>query len=199
MNQEIPVPITFNPHKHHLGFLMKQIPEWRNREWPDVKEELQCIGNNLVDFYLGRLSVEAICAECLVFFYQRELTSPGKFSDWLEPHEYRKIRLSDDSRWVIKRGIDPERYIHIHPAKNSPLSIRVRATTLKTVVALIIHNRQPGEEHLADLQAVNTVRSAFLGLSPVKSLTRNKGIARLWALFQDQITSFADPRRTNQH
>jgi hypothetical protein len=133
--------------------------------------------------------VKNICTECLDFFRHQELNSPGRFSDWLKPYEYRKIMLSDESRWVIKRGIDPERYIHIHPAKNSPLSIRIRATTLKTVVALMIHNRQPKEVPHADLHAVNTIRSAFLGLSPVKSLTRDKGIARLWALFQNETAT----------
>jgi len=185
MNQKIPVPVTFNPYKHHFGFLLEQTEQWKNQDWDVVSEALRSIGQNLIDLYLGHLQVEAVCNECIDFFQKAGISRPGLLKKWLHPREYRKIELSDKSMWVIKEGIDNERFIHIHPAKNSPFSVRVRATTLKTVIALMVHNQLPEKEHHLNLQAVNRIRTECLGLSPVKSLTHGKGIARLWEIFHN--------------
>ena len=185
MNQEIPLPITFNPHKHHLGFLMERIHQWKKEEWEMVEEELRTIGTNLLDLYLGSLSVSSVCKACLLFFANHNITNADQFHDWLSTAKYKKITLPDTSRWVIKKGTDTRRYIHIHPAKNSVHTIRVRATTLKTVVALKIFEKSRGKNASTNLHTVNQIRKEYLNLSPVKSLTHGKGIARLWDLFDD--------------
>jgi hypothetical protein len=183
MNQNIPLPITFNPQKHHFGYLLKKKAQWQEQDWTATESELLFIGNNLLDLYLGRLSVEDICHECLQFFEKERITSPASLSKWLHPLAYRKIVLSDKSCWIIKKGLDHKRYIHIHPAKNAPFTIRVRGTTLKTVLALKIHQKKLTGKQEKNLQTVNQIRTRYLGLSPVKSLTHGKGISRLWALF----------------
>ncbi len=179
---EISYPITFNPHKHHLGFLKKQIGKWKKLAWPEVEKEMRCIGNNLIDVYCGKLTVEEICRECRVFAQKENITSPENLAKWLHPLEFRKTNLSDNSLWVIKQGLDDERFLHIHPAKYSRFTVRVRATTLKTVAAL--KTLQPEMEATGlNLQSVNRIRTENLGLSPVKALEKGKGIARLWELF----------------
>ncbi len=185
MNHEIPLPITFNPHKHHLGFLMERIHQWKREEWDAVEEELRTIGSNLLDLYLGSLTVTSVCKACLHFFANQNITNTDQFQDWLSPAEYKKISLPDTSRWVIKKGTHSRRYIHIHPAKNSVHTLRVRATTLKTVVALKIFEKSRGKDACANLHVVNQIRKDYLDLSPVKSLEHGKGIARLWDLFDD--------------
>lgn len=183
MARKIPVPLTFNPHKHHLGFLLERLKSWQNSEWNDVEDELKSIGSNLIDLYYGKLTVSGICNECLTYFENQSLTSPDKFLEWLNPNEYRKIEISDKSLWVIKKGISHRGYIHIHPAKNSPFTIRVRATTLKTVIALKIQEGSLSKSPDFNLENVNNVRTGYLGLSPVKTLTPGKGISRIWNLF----------------
>jgi len=177
-----PPPVTFNPHKHHLGFLKKQVKSWQNLPWPEVEKDLLLIGTNLIDLYSGKLSIEEIGRQCLNFAEKEGLASAEKLQNWLQPKEFRKIKLSDNSEWVIKQGVDSDRFLHIHPAKYSPFTARVRGTTLKTVVAMKVLTGKQTQNQLK-LQLVNEVRSKKLGLSPVKTLEKGKGISRIWSLF----------------
>lgn len=183
MNQKIPVPITFNTYKHHFQFLLKQIKSWQKSEWKYVEPDLSKIGENLIDFYTGKLTVENICNECLYYFKQNKIDGNIAFSEWLHPVKYRKIKLSDSSEWVIKYGKDPENYIHIHPAKKSIHTIRVRAATLKTVLVLMVKTNTTHRNPKENLTEVNHIRTTYLHLSPVKSLKQNKGILQLWNTF----------------
>ncbi|KAF0234973.1 MAG: hypothetical protein FD181_3601 [Prolixibacteraceae bacterium] len=183
MNEKIPVPVTFNPHKHHFQFLLQRIGVWTDMEWENVEHEFLGIGENLLDFYTGDLTVEKICAECAQFFKSRNINDKITFSNWLLPLEYRKIVISDSSEWVIKKGKHPERFIHIHPAKKSPHTIRVRAATLKTVLTLMVCNIAISPQMNDNLLIVNKIRTAYLQFSPIKSLPRGKGIMQLWELF----------------
>lgn len=183
MNEKIPVPITFNPYKHHFRFLLQRIEFWKNLEWKQVESELLGIGENLIDLYTGDLTIENVCTECFHFFNIRNINNKISFTNWLHPVEYRKIELSDLSEWVIKEGNDPERFIHIHPAKQSPYTIRVRAATIKTVLTLMITSFKISDQMIENLQTVNQVRAVYLHLSPIKSLQRGKGILKLWEHF----------------
>lgn len=93
---------------------------------------------------------------------------------------------SDQSVWIVKEGENTDRYIHIHPAKNSVNTTRVRATTLKTVIALKIVLKNPRTDYQPILAEVNNIRIKYLGLSPVKNLQKEKGILKLWQLFKQK-------------
>lgn len=173
-------PLTFNPYKHHLGFLREKIKLWKTQEWEDAEQDIRLIGNNLIDLYYGRLTITEIADEVLSFAEKNALTSPEKLAHWLYPLEYRKIKFTDDSFWVIKQGTDANRFLHIHPGKYSPFTIRVKATNLKTVVAVKI---LIGEDPFPDLMAVNKIRVEKLNMSPVKGLEKGRGIARLLGQF----------------
>src|SRR5690554_525130 len=121
--------ISFNPYKHHLGFLRMMIKTWKERPWATVRQEIKYIGNNLTDLYYGHLTTDNIFYEITEFAEKQNLTTPENLAEWLSPFEYSKIKLSDDSIWVIKQGQDPEQYLHIHPGKYSPMTIRVKAST----------------------------------------------------------------------
>lgn len=177
------VPVTFNTHKHHFRFLLQQIGVWKTLDWENVEPELLLIGENLLDLYTGNLTVEEICNQCIHFFRTGNINNKDSFLKWLQPCEYRKITISDSSEWVVKEGNDSERYIHIHPAKFSPHNIRVRSTTLKTVIALMINAVNISEQMNENLLTVNQIRTTYLQLSPIKSLHRGKGILQLWELF----------------
>ncbi len=183
MNEKIPVPVTFNTHKHHFGFLTKKIIDWRNLGWEEIEPELFRIGENLIDLYTGKLTVEEICNECTGFFRNLNINSRADLEGWIHPFEYKKIELNDSSAWIVKNGNNAERYIHIHPAKQSAHTIRVRASTLKSVLALMTLTGPASSQNAENLKTVNKIRVKFLKLSPVKSLHRDKGILKLWEFF----------------
>jgi hypothetical protein len=183
MIEKIQVPITFNAHKHHFRFLLQRIEIWKTLEWQLVEQELTSIGENLIDLYTGDLTIENIGTECLQIFKNLNIKNKTTLTAWLHPLEYRKIELSDFSKWVIKEGNDTDRFIHIHPAKQSPHTIRVRAATLKTVITLMITTDTISLQINENLKTVNQIRTAYLHLSPVKSLQYGKGILKLWEYF----------------
>lgn len=186
MNKQTDIccPVTFNAYKHHFKFLYEMTNKWNEMEWKLVEKELKFMGNNLTDLYCGNMSVDEIIQESYTRLLDLQITNAEQLSKWLKPQEYRKINLSDNSLWVIKQGTDVSHYIHIHPAKNSPLTIRVRATTLKTVIALMIQSVNPENKISYDLETVNLIRTDLLGLSPVKSIEKGKGIDRIWSFFK---------------
>jgi hypothetical protein len=183
MIEKIAVPITFNPHKHHFRFLLQRIGVWQNMDWREVHQELLLIGENLLDFYTGQLTIDEIRDGCISFFQKRNIDNKDLFLNWLHPIGYRKIELNDLSKWIVKESNDNEKYIHIHPAKHSVYTIRVRAATLKTVITLIITKNHISGQINENLLAVNHIRTKHLQLSPIKSLQTDKGILRLWQLF----------------
>ncbi|WP_340112777.1 hypothetical protein [Maribellus mangrovi] len=186
MPVEIPAPITFNSYKHHFRFLLSELDDWRQMEWSSVNAQLLSIGNNLLDFYLGDLDVDEIVYETLQYFNCEGIDEYAEFLEWLNPPKWKKITLSDHSEWLIKKGDDPERYTHIHPAKYSTHTIRVRATTLKTVLALESLALRIDPVSVNNLNVINRVRKNYLKLSPIKSLRKGEsGILRLWELFQN--------------
>lgn len=183
MSVKIPVPITFNPYKHHFGFLREEIVRLNQFDQQTTNQILCKIGNNLFDFYIGQLSIEQICFETIDFFEQKEITNLVAFKNWLIPNKWKKIVFSDYSEWLIKQGNIRNRYIHIHPAKHSVHTIRIRANTLKTVLALKLNSIPLSSVQLENLRSVNKVRQEWLNLSPIKSI-HNSSIFRLWLLFQ---------------
>lgn len=172
--------MAFNPYKHHLGFLRTKIADWKKMNWEDVAMELKLLGNNLIDLYYGKLSIGEIFSEIQQFALKNKIESPETLDQWLYPLEYRKTRLSDQSYWVIKQGKDSSHFLHIHPGKYSPFTVRVKAPALKTVIALNIFDNA---DSYPGLSLVNRIRREKLGLSPVKGLVEGKGIARLYANF----------------
>lgn len=53
---------------------------------------------------------------------------------------------------------------------------------LKTVVALLVLNKHKKVPELK-IQTINQVRKEKLGLSPIITLEKGKGILRIWSLF----------------
>jgi hypothetical protein len=183
MNPEDFSPVAFNPYKHHLGFLKQKITNWRTQPWDEAEREIIRIGSNLIDVYYGSLTVRQIFEEVLKFAGKEGLTDAIKMAQWLGHEEYRKTMLSDNSLWIVRQGLNPGYFLHIHPAKHSIYTLRIRASTLKTVVALKVF-KLPEQKKIPDLQVVNYVRQTMVGLSPIKRIEQDKGISRIWSLFK---------------
>ncbi|OMP79002.1 hypothetical protein [[Flexibacter] sp. ATCC 35208] len=154
--------ILFNALKHHRGYIHQQIA----LATPDTLPELlKKLGNSQMDIYYGHLSQEGLFEEVLSHI---PVADEAAYLAWLQG-AYREIILSDTSKWILLEGNVPGQYIHIHPARYSPESMRVKATILKTAIACIVVH--PGVTH-PDLNMVNHIRKTILGLSPVRDLAQ---------------------------
>lgn len=157
--------LLFNALKHHRGFICRQMQEVTLHALP---ERLKILGNSQMDIYYGPLEVAVICEEAISQLTAIGLTDEPDYLQWLKDSSgYAEITLSDGSRWILLHGIEPGRYVHLHPARYSPHSLRVKATVLKTALACMV---VLPEGTLPDLLTLNHIRTSLLELSPVKDL-----------------------------
>lgn len=152
--------ILFNALKHHRGFIHQQIKIATTATLPGLLKKL---GNSQMDIYYGSLSLEGLFEAVLTHI---PVADEAGYLAWLKG-EYKEITLSDTSRWILLAGNVPGQYIHLHPARYSPESMRVKAPILKTAIACMVCH--PGLTH-PDLKMVNHIRTGMLQLSPVKDL-----------------------------
>lgn len=171
--------ILFNKLKHHLPSILDFIASHS----VDSEVNLSKLGDSLMDLYTGSLSLDAIFKESLIFLIGEGITSEENYRTFLERHQgYAMFSLSDTSKWVFLWGNEPGRYVHIHPARHSPYTIRIKSATLKTAVMLKIRN----VEHL-NTDSINIVRKS-IGFSPIKSIEKVTNIREALALLE--ITRF---------
>jgi len=162
-------PIAFNPWKHHCGFVCNQIQQIRGKNGVKLDQLLGYIGGTLLDFYIGELPVNTIVNEVNKYFMDMGVTSVDNFKHWLGLPEttFKNIYISDGSHWVMRLGQNDEFYIHIHPGRYSPLTVRCRPTTLK--VAIAYRYLFGFNEDSIEIVKVNRARK-LAGLPPVESL-----------------------------
>jgi hypothetical protein len=93
---------------------------------------------------------------------------------------FRIISLSDRSQWTLKFHDNPQRFVHIFPARNSQHTFRVKANTLKSaLIYLIIIGKD-----LVTGDDLNNVRS-LLGLSPVNDTLDTEAILEMIEILRD--------------
>lgn len=163
--------ILFNPLKHHLNFIRKYIRAYKQKDHQQLQSDLSKIGNTQMDLYLGELSVSKITEEVIAFLKKANLLEKCSFFRFLDQHSgFIEISLSDQSTWILRKGFDPLAFVHIHPARYSKHTIRIKATTLKSIIAAKIVLRNTSS---IDLSEMNAIRVKYLHLSPVKFLGTN--------------------------
>ena len=79
---------------------------------------------------------------------------------------YQKISIDDGSVWTMLKGISDNYYIHIHPARFSPHTIRVKANPWKSAIASLIYAHL-NEKNACDSFVINESRKIYAGLEPV--------------------------------
>lgn len=178
---DIPIPVRFNPFKHHrnyiLGVLESASPEV-------IISLLDPVCNNYIDIYTGTMTPEAIGNAVVVILKLKQVFQEEDFSRWVDSKNgYRQIKLEDQSEWVVRKSIEAKRYIHLHPARNGPFTIRFKGSTLKT--AYLLKTSFSDLQEPLSLGKVNRVRIQ-IGLSPIKKLERNKGILNCYEKFFSQ-------------
>lgn len=188
-NRLIPLPINFNCWKHHVGFIRKQIESVRKSiELEQLKFYLLKIGESQMDLYFGELSPSEISEHILNALHRVKIFESEQYKNWLtkDGRNYQLIKLNDNSVWTLRLGEDVSRYVHIHPGRYSPNTVRVKATTLKTAIFLLCFERL-GEIKSFETETVNQIRIKFLNEPPLKSLSSASGLRRLLDLLSNEV------------
>jgi hypothetical protein len=176
----IPLPLLFNPLKHHLGFIREFINyniENRKRTGDlSIVKELKHLGGSVMDVYSGALTPEKICKEILSFLKTKKLLERTLFINWAgkETKAFKTILLSDGSQWVLKYYAHDKRFVHSFPVRLSPHTFRIKANTLKSATLYQIFI---GKDFISE-EDLNTAR-AFAGLSPVKDVFEAEAITEM--------------------
>lgn len=167
------VNIIFNDSKHHLGAILRNIWQLARDEEisPESFDKLMATSKGIVDVYTGELSPEQIKDEVGEFLSRENVGDAESYSQYLRSHGEIKRRgyyfcltLSDKSVFTLREG-DGDSFVHIHPARYSPHTFRVRVNSLKTALwAAIIAKRRNSTPFAAEI--ISEARDK-LGLSPL--------------------------------
>lgn len=150
-----------------------------------MQADLRTLGTSQLDLYFGPLSAEDIATETITYLQKQKLINPVSFRQFLDEggSDYRCITLSDKTDWVLRWGVVEKRHVHLHPARYTSHTTRVKAAALKTAIATVIVATQL-QLPISELSTVNRVRKEWLGLSPVKWLNEQEGIGKFLKLLQ---------------
>ena len=188
INCRIQLPLTFNCWKHHAGFIKNQIEFYGGKKisTEELRKTLLVIGESQMDLYVGKLSPQKICDEIVSKLKLTDVLAFEAYKKWLleKGNEYKLIEISDKSVWTLRLGNQEERYVHIHPARYSPVTIRVKSLTLKTAIAVLIINYEKSFPLIDTLQ-INEVRRKILVSPPVKKVSSNSAVVRVINILSD--------------
>jgi hypothetical protein len=189
-NYKAPLPVTFNCWKHHAGFIKSQTILLQKSKMSEdaLRKLLLIVGESQMDLYLGKLNPNQIANQIINNTKGYGVKSYSAYGNWLteEGKGYKQMRISDKSIWTLRLGNEKKRYIHIHPGRYSPLTIRVKAVTLKTTIAVRVLVEEIDSE-LPNLKSINEVRTSFLKLPPLKSLSLSSGIGKFLNIFNQDV------------
>jgi hypothetical protein len=180
-----PYPVLFNAWKHHAGWVRGRIARAVAADaLEQLAEEVVVIGTRLMDFYHGPLAPDAIGDRVLGQLRDLAKLEEPIYRGWLEGQGgYAMLTLPDEgSRWAVRAGAEGERYVHLHPGRYSPNTVRVQANALKT--AILAHAiAQVNGTAASDIAVVNEARKRFLQLPPVPVISEG-GLGEVIALLR---------------
>jgi len=168
---EVHRPVLFNTFKHHAGALrvrITRLAEAGPAAMAEFGTRLAVLGTKLMDLYTGALWPADISRRIIDQLQGDHRLAPEPFRNWVaQQADYAVVEFPEDgSRWVLRLGDEQDRYIHLHPGRWSPATVRVRANVLKTAILAITHARIHDGDPM-DRAVINEVRQQFLDLSPL--------------------------------
>jgi hypothetical protein len=184
---EVPPQVLFNAWKHHAGHLRRRVAG-AVADGPAGIETLAAnlvvVGTELMDLYTGTLRPAEIADRLLAQLRAEGRGEPEAFRAWVaEAGGYRLLTLADDqSGWLLRAGDPDGRFVHVHPGRRVPHTIRVRANVLKTAVIALAY----AGVHGGDPRRVATVNAARqrLGLPPVPNVAGDQGLGLILDLLR---------------
>lgn len=181
----LPEPILFHPLKHHLLYIRQFISEHMHASKADITAALKTIGSSQLDLYTGSLTPDQIAGETLLSLHQKGLLTSKAFKEFLTEGQtdYQIISLSDKTDWILRWGTRHNRYVHLHPARYTQNTLRVKANSLKTAIA--VHILASDRQEKLSLALLNKARKEYLGLSEITSLNLSRSISNLVLLLDE--------------
>jgi len=181
----VPHPVLFNAWKHHAGWVREQIAGAADGGEDGLKHLADAVvvcGTKLMDFYYGNLTPWAVGESALARLHRLGKSEFPAFRDWLEPQGgFSGFATPDESRWILRAGDEADRYVHLHPGRYSPHTVRVPGITLKTAIVTLALARQTGADPLS-VAAVNDARERYLALPPMATVDRTRGLGAVLRL-----------------
>jgi hypothetical protein len=169
-------PFIFNRFKHHLPTVRATL---RDEPQAQIEIYLKQIGDSVMDLYTGALSVETLFEEIAQQLIILNIYESTLYESFLKSNDnYYKVIVSDGSEWVLLMGNNLKHFVHIHPARYSAQSVRVKATSWKTAIAAKVFRNSTTE---IDLGYLNQIRKQ-LNLSPLKNMVSASALMRLLEL-----------------
>ncbi len=169
-----PPPVLYNAWKHHAAWVRARITAAVASGPAGVDSlaaELVIVGTSLMDLYTGQLAADEVARQVLAQLEADGRLAPEPFAEWLDGQGgYGLVTLpSDASVWALRLGPAGGRYVHLHPGRHTPHTVRVNAATLKTaVLAHAVAGITGGSAF--DVTVVNEARRRYLDLPPVPDL-----------------------------
>jgi hypothetical protein len=184
----LPHPALLNTWKHHAGWIRERIASAVGAGSAGVAAlpaEMAVVGSRLMDLYTGSYTPAEIAEFVFADLKARNLFEFEPLAKWLaERGEYALTELPDRSRWTIRLGPADGRYLHLHPGRWVPHTMRVQANTLKSAVMAHAHAGLTGADP-SELAVVNEARKLYLNLLPVRELTGDGGLGAVIAALED--------------
>lgn len=174
---EVPLPVCFCSWKHHLKYIVDNIPAFEERV-TDAQQLLESINGTLLDMYVGNLTPNEIAGEVVNHSLLRKHLTKDSFTYWISQNgtNYRCLTLSDESRWVLRLGYFPDRFIHIHPGRNSVNTFRFRSSNLRVAIAYRLLFGWNQTNYSSSL--LNRAR-CFVKLTPLGGTIESKGTVKI--------------------
>ena len=173
-------PIILNLLKHHKLYIKEIIKKVDTQSLLlKLLNDLKIIGNSQMDFYLGKLYPSELTEFSIQYLKSIDSFNKPEYIKWInnKNKDYQLVEFPDQSIWTFRYGKGQEdRYIHIHPARNSFLTTRIKASTLKTAIAFLAFSNI--KKNNIELEIINHLRSQYLNLSSIKSLDKASEIIR---------------------
>jgi len=186
-NCKVPIPIKLNCWKHHALFIKKELRKFKSEsQIKELQSLLLKIGESQMDLYYGKLSPVEIGNQTANYLSSNSIKNRKKFADWLYKTgtEYKTVALKDKSVWTLRSCDEEKRFVHIHPGRYSPHTVRVKALTLKSVICVLAYLRTQSSPS-ADIGLINEVRKKYLNAPPIKSVNKENGLGKLITLIND--------------
>ncbi|XZF16526.1 hypothetical protein ACTHGU_10320 [Chitinophagaceae bacterium MMS25-I14] len=172
--------VLFHSLKHHCQALVTFIQQGIARPLPENLPVIKTMGASQFDMYTGFLSVEDIEAEVVEMLHLQLHDTREKYRGWLDAHGgYRTVILSDSSDWTL-RFAERFDFVHIHPSRYSPYTVRIKANAMKTVMIYLLS--QGWQKAVPDFDMLNRLRGEYLSLSPVLAGGNNDELFKVYRL-----------------
>lgn len=188
-NYKIPKPYLFNPFKHHLFHQLQKLIEIKDKNLEQFAVFEKFIGNSQMDLYVGKMNLFEIIDYAREYLGGSDLVFIKNYKQWIfkEGDGFQIVEYPDKTNWIFRYANNPKRYIHIHPGRNCPNTIRIKANTLKTIISIIFEYGFLTE--MPSIEQINDARDKYLMAPPIESMEECESIQRNLILFATSALS----------